>query len=45
MNMDVAVIVPTHNKKPELRRSLEALLAQQFSGPCAVLVCDDGSLR
>ncbi|MBI3667176.1 MAG: glycosyltransferase family 2 protein [Acidobacteria bacterium] len=41
--MDASVVIPTHNKKRELERCLEAVLAQQFSGVFEVLVCDDGS--
>ncbi|HYM09313.1 MAG TPA: glycosyltransferase family 2 protein, partial [Bryobacterales bacterium] len=41
--MDASVIIPTHNKPQELRRCLEAVLAQQFDGEFEVLVCDDGS--
>lgn len=41
--MDLSVVIPTHNKQSELRRCLEAVLSQQFSGEFEVLVCDDGS--
>jgi len=41
--MDVSVIIPTRNKKDDLRRCLQAVLAQQLHGAFEVLVCDDGS--
>jgi GT2 family glycosyltransferase len=41
--MNVSVLIPTCNKQQELRRCLEAVLAQDFSGSFEVLVCDDGS--
>lgn len=41
--MDVSVIIPTHNKRADLRRCLETVLAQSFEGSLEVLVCDDGS--
>ncbi len=41
--MEISIVIPTHNKKAELRRCLEAVLAQQFDGEFEVLVCDDGS--
>ena len=41
--MDASVVIPTRNKSEELRRCLQAVLAQQFKGQFEVLVCDDGS--
>ena len=41
--MDVSIVILTHNKKLELQRCLQAVLALQFSGDFEVLVCDDGS--
>ncbi len=41
--MHVSVIIPTCNKREQLRRCLEAVLGQHFSGDFEVLVCDDGS--
>jgi GT2 family glycosyltransferase len=41
--VDASIVIPTHNKKQELRRCVEAVLAQQFHGEFEVLVCDDGS--
>jgi GT2 family glycosyltransferase len=41
--MDASVVIPTRNKQRELRRCLEAVLRQHFSGDFEVIVCDDGS--
>ena len=41
--MDVSVIIPTCNKREQLRRCLDAVLCQQFGSDFEVLVCDDGS--
>ena len=41
--MNASVVIPTCNKRQDLRRCLEAVLAQDFSGSFEVLVCYDGS--
>jgi glycosyltransferase involved in cell wall biosynthesis len=41
--VDVTVVIPTRDRAAILRRSLEALLVQDYGGTVEVLVADDGS--
>ncbi len=41
--MKLSVVVPTHNKRDLLERTLEALAAQEVAGGWEVVVVDDGS--
>jgi len=41
--VDVSVVIPTHNKRHEVFRAVDAVLRQEFAGRFEVLVCDDGS--
>jgi glycosyltransferase involved in cell wall biosynthesis len=40
---DASVIVPARDAESTLRRALDALSRQEFSGSCEVIVVDDGS--
>ena len=43
-DLAVSVIIPTYNRRDELRRTLETLTAQEFpAGEFEVIVADDGS--
>jgi glycosyltransferase involved in cell wall biosynthesis len=40
---DVAVVIPTHNRKSMLEAALNSVLAQEFDGTIAIIVVDDCS--
>ena len=40
---DVAVVIPTHNRRDYLREAVESVLDQRFDGRTEIAVVDDGS--